>query len=270
MRRLIAKWIINSFPYVIHFYNLIREGGIFIGKRWNLFCGYLWETGTRERNEDSLAFWHMRSAKKEKVMAVICDGIGGLPQGEQASSYVVRQMANWFMSGGYRLSSKRRQNTVQSFLFQLHEEIREYGKDKGISLGTTATIVFMENYKLYWFHCGDCRLYLLRNRKVKQLTGEHQDRQGNLTRAIGVGSWNLLESGSLKLKKKDRILMCPDGLYRNLDKKELKLWSEKAVDSDEQAGRMLKQLFQKKMSLGEKDNLSALYFGYAKKEAKGE
>ena len=217
-----------------------------------------------------MAFWHMRCDRKEKVMAVICDGIGGLPQGEQASSYVVRQMANWFMSGGYQLSGKRQKKAVQRFLFQTHEEIREYGKEKEISLGTTSTIVLLENEKLIWFHCGDCRLYLLRNRKVKQLTGGHQDKKGNLNRAIGAGEWHLLETGSVTLKKKDRILMCTDGLYRNLGNTELKLWSEKVVDCDEQAQRMLKQLFQKKVSRGEKDNVSALYFGYVKKEAKGE
>ena len=32
------------------------------------------------------------------------------------------------------------------------------------------------------------------------------------------------------------------------------------------ADRMLKQIFQKKISAGERDNISALYFGYTEKQ----
>lgn len=228
----------------------------------------MWEKGAREKNEDSLAFWHMQRGKENRAMAVICDGIGGLPKGEQASSYVVRQMANWFMSQGYRQKGNNQCQMVQQFLFQLHEELKEYGKENKIQMGTTITVVLLNNDRLYWFHCGDCRLYLFRKRKVKKLTGEHQDERGNLSRAIGVGEWSILEKGRLRLRKKDKILMCSDGLYRNINPEDLRVWSVREVKSDGQAERMLKQLFQKKMSLGEKDNLSALYFGYTDSEVR--
>lgn len=195
-------------------------------------------------------------------MAIICDGIGGLPEGEQASSYVVRQMVNWFLSGGYEQKGKKREKRVQQFLFQLHEEMKEYGKERGIQLGTTATIVFMDQFRLYWFQCGDCRLYLLRKGKVKKLTNEHQDERGNLSRALGVGEWNLLDMGKKKIRKRDKFLICSDGVYRNMDNTELGIWSKRNIDGDSQADRMLKQLFQKKIAKGETDNLSALYFGY--------
>ena len=45
-------------------------------------------------------------------MAVICDGIGGLSKGEEASSYVVRQLTNWFMSEGYHLSIKKQEKRM--------------------------------------------------------------------------------------------------------------------------------------------------------------
>lgn len=207
-----------------------------------------------------------RGKEQHKAMAVICDGIGGLPRGEQASSYVVRQMANWFMSQGYRQKGKKQCRMVQQFLFQLHEEIKEYGNENGIQLGTTMIVVLVNNFEVYWFHCGDCRLYLFRNGKVKKLTGEHQDERGNLKRAIGVGPWRVLEKGKFRIRKKDKILMCSDGLYRNISIEELRIWSARVVKSDSQADRMLKQLFQKKISLGEKDNISALYFGYTDNE----
>ena len=198
-------------------------------------------------------------------MAVICDGIGGLSEGEQASSYVVRQMANWFMSEGYKHKRKHRIKMLQQLLFQMDEELKCYGQEKGIRLGTTVTIVLLDNLQLSWFHCGDCRLYLFRGRKVKKITKEHQNENGNLNRAIGVGKWSLLDIGKMRIRKTDKILLCTDGLYRNINPDELQIWGGREVENDEQAKRMLKQLFQMKVSRGEKDNLSAIYFGYAKK-----
>ena len=38
---------------------------------------------------------------------MVCDGIGGLSKGEEASAYVVRQVSNWYMSEGYKLSLQK-------------------------------------------------------------------------------------------------------------------------------------------------------------------
>lgn len=226
----------------------------------------MWEKGAREKNEDSLAFWHMRKGKQQQILAVICDGIGGLADGEQASSYVVRQLANWFMSEGYKLRTKKQRKMIQQLCFQLHEEITDYGRENRIRLGTTVTIVLMSYKRIYWFHTGDCRLYLVRGKKVKKLTEEHHDKRGNLNRAIGVGEWHLPITGSRWIRKRDKFLLCTDGFYRNLDQEELRMWGKRKVESEAQANRMLRQIFQKKMAAGEKDNISALYFGYVGKK----
>lgn len=199
-------------------------------------------------------------------MAVVCDGIGGLPQGEQASSYVVRQLVNWFMSDGYKLKFSKQPKILQQLCFQIHKEIKNYGKDNRIRLGTAVTIVLIDGQDMSWFQMGDCRLYLLRDKKVKKLTTEHHDKKGNLNRAIGVGEWHLLSMDYRRIRKGDRFLLCSDGLYRNLDPEELRIWNRRKVENDTQAERMLKQIFQKKISGGEKDNISALYFGYLEKQ----
>lgn len=203
----------------------------------------------------------MKKGRKQQVMAIICDGIGGLPQGEQASSYVVRQLANWFMSEGYKLREQKQSKKLQQLCFQIHEEIKDYGQENSICLGTTATIVLMSNRKVRWFHIGDCRLYLVQDKRIKKLTAEHHEKNGHLNRAIGVGEWHLPLTGSRRLRKEDKFLLCTDGFYRNLDKEELRIWGKRKIDSDVQADRMLRQMFQKKIALGEKDNISALYFG---------
>ena len=239
-----------------------KKEGFFIKIDKHFFCGYLWERGSRDTNEDSLVFWHIRKGKKHKIMAVICDGIGGLPLGEEASSYAVRQLANWFTTEGYRLKISKQKKILQQLCFQIHKEIKVFGKEKKIQLGTTIAVVLVENKKVYWFYTGDCRLYLIRNTKVRKLTKEHHDNKGNLNRAIGIGEWYLLCEDRRRIRKGDRFLLCTDGFYRNLDREELRIWGKRKVESDGQADRMLKQIFQKKINSGERDNISALYFGY--------
>ena len=199
---------------------------------------------------------------------MICDGIGGLEKGEEASSYVVRQVSNWFMTEGYKLPISKQEKRMQQLCYQIHQELMHYGKENGIRLGTTMTCVLLDRNYAIWVHYGDCRLYLLRKRKAKILSKEHQE-AGKLVRALGVGEWYLFTTGRRKLRNGDKFLLCSDGLYRNLSLEELKQWGKKAVYSDAEANRMLRQLWEKKKNLKEKDNISALYFGYGKRESKG-
>ena len=197
-------------------------------------------------------------------MAILCDGIGGLEKGEEASSYVVRQVSNWFMTEGYKLSVGKQQKILQQLCYQMHQELLHYGEEHGIRLGTTMTCVLLDENTAIWVHLGDCRLYLLRKRKAKILSKEHQE-AGKLVRALGVGEWHLFTAGRTKIKNGDKFLLCSDGLYRNLSLEELKQWAKKPVYSDAEANRMLRQLLEKKKNRKEKDNISALYFGYEKK-----
>ena len=240
------------------------KGEFFIFREKELFCGYLWEKGERENNEDSLVFWQFTKVGKIKALGMVCDGIGGLAKGEEASSYVVRQVSNWYMSEGYRLSLQKQKKRMQQLCYQIHEELKKYGEERGIRLGTTMTCVFLDTHNVVWAHYGDCRLYLLRKRRVYILTKEHQE-EGKLVRALGVGEWHLFACGRKRMKKGDKFLLCSDGLYRKLETEEVRQWGKRTVNSDMEANRMLRQLLERKKHLKEQDNISALYFGYRKK-----
>ena len=224
--------------------------------------------GERENNEDSLVFWHFSKAGNNKAFAVICDGIGGLKKGEEASSYVVRQLSNWFMTEGYMLSLGKQKKGLQQLCYQIDRELKDFGTENGFQLGTTMTCVFLTSSYIAWAHYGDCRLYQLSKRKTRILTRDHLE-EGKLVRALGVGQWHLFSYGKKRIKKGDKFLLCSDGFYRNLSLEELKRWSQKTIYSDTQANRMLKQLLERKKNMKEQDNISALYFGHAEKESRG-
>ena len=238
-----------------------------MGRDRVFFCGHLWERGKREKNEDSLAFWHMRKGKKQKILAIICDGIGGLKEGEQASGYVVRQMVNWFMTEGYKISRMAMAEGIMTqFCYQVHEEIKNYGKEKGSRLGTTMTLLFLNEKDFLWLHCGDSRLYLIRKGKVRKITRETCEKNGALNQAIGGGEWKLPAAGRGKLRKGDGLLLCTDGFYRNLSTDILQTLAKRGIYGEEQADRMLRQIYQKKIAMQETDNISAIYLGTMRKE----
>ncbi len=242
--------------------EILRNGGETIGKHTGYSCGYLWEQGERQKNQDSLALWQMSRGKENRIMGIICDGIGGLQEGENASGYVVRQMASWFFSRGYRIRRKKQLETeVRQLVFQLHEELKSYGEEKGIRLGTTMTLFLADNRGFFWCHLGDSRLYLLRHKRLYQLTGDNREADGALNRAVGTGEWKTPMGGWKRFFRRDKLLLCTDGFYRGLSEDDICTCLEKEILQESQVNRMLKQIGQRKLAMGERDNISALYCG---------
>lgn len=50
----------------------------------------------KETNQDSVLFKHGTYSGGEVLMAVICDGMGGLAKGELASATVIRKFSEWY------------------------------------------------------------------------------------------------------------------------------------------------------------------------------
>ena len=50
----------------------------------------------KETNQDSCLVKHISTKIGEILLAVVCDGMGGLSKGELASATVVRAFSHWF------------------------------------------------------------------------------------------------------------------------------------------------------------------------------
>ena len=51
---------------------------------------------SRSTNQDSVLVKHAAYEKREVLMAIVCDGMGGLSKGELASATVIREFSKWF------------------------------------------------------------------------------------------------------------------------------------------------------------------------------
>ena len=226
----------------------------------DFFCNFIWEQGFREKNEDSLCVRQMTKDGISYLLAVICDGIGGLSEGENASSYVVNSMLE---NMNALLKKKKISAGVikRSFfrrLFQCHKTLLNYGREKQIRLGTTISMVFIVGKECHMFHVGDSAIFKGK-RYLKRVTEIQQTSTGALLQAVGNGK-NLKTIYKRFCIRKDMvILLASDGFYRKGEGQICSREWFKSISCDEkEIGERLIEIKNIVQTLGEKDNISAI------------
>ena len=58
---------------------------------------YHTDIGRKKTNQDSCAVVHRKLDGKTYLLAIVCDGVGGLSQGEYASNFVTKGFVDWFV-----------------------------------------------------------------------------------------------------------------------------------------------------------------------------
>lgn len=121
------------------------------------------------------------------VMAIICDGMGGLKFGELASATVIRRFSSWFekelpkkfenfswqtIAKEWNRITKEQNQKLINHGKMLTSRLREEGKlrsNEDVQLGTTLSAMLIVNDKYMIVHVGDSRVYEIAD-GVKQMT----------------------------------------------------------------------------------------------------
>lgn len=190
--------------------------------------------GTRRNQQDSVCF----DGSEERVVCVLCDGMGGLSGGERASALAAEGMTDYLMKS----RSEDIPTEMGRAALKLNAQVRELRDEQNrrIEAGTTLTVVFVRGGELYWSNVGDSHIYLWRDGAVQQLNldhnlGVHLDqlvREGSLSQAeaqrhpqraaltsyLGIEELSLIGGNRrpMALQPGDILLQCSDGLYRCL------------------------------------------------------
>lgn len=156
-------------------------------------------------NQDSILLKHANSPLGEVLMAIVCDGMGGLAKGELASATVIRAFSKWFDQVlPYELIDLNMQiigNKWALMLKDLNLQISEYGQSMGESLGTTFSgILFVEDQYVI-VHVGDTRIYQIGS-NLNQLTTD----QTFVAREISRGS--MTPEQARTDKRRNLLLQC--------------------------------------------------------------
>lgn len=218
-----------------------------------------------EKNQDSVVLQQVLTGRGRVLLAAVCDGMGGLSHGERASGYAAERFREWFYTELFAMIRKNKRywvirRSLDRLVFHMQGQLKRYAVQEDISLGTTMTaLVVWERTWLLW-HLGDSRAYRLRGRRMEQLTEDHAQDAGELTKCLGsFGSFTPQHRMGV-LKPGEGILLCTDGFRRCVTEEELReVMKPRELAGEEQIARRLKEIGETCMKRGERDNLSAVY-----------
>jgi serine/threonine protein phosphatase PrpC len=192
--------------------------------------------GGREKNEDRMGYCYTRDAG----LFALADGMGGHPEGEVASQLALQTMAAMFQRDAKpTLADPLR--FLHDAIVAGHHQLLRYATEKALMDTPRTTIVacVMQGDAAYWAHCGDSRLYLVREGKLIARTRDHSytELQETLSHVVPLGekfNRNVLftclgspgkpvvdTAGPLLLHSGDRVLLCSDGLWGSVSDAEI-------------------------------------------------
>lgn len=186
--------------------------------------------GGRDTNEDRMGYCYTR----ESGIFLLADGMGGHPEGEVAA-----QLALQIISALFQKEARPQVPDVKAFLeaavLAAHRQILRYAIEKGMldTPRTTIVVVVVQAGQATWMHCGDSRLYFVRQGELLARTRDHsylEQRQtasgpvklterinrNVLFTCLGSPTKPVFDvTGPVPLQQGDRLMLCSDGLWDN-------------------------------------------------------
>lgn len=236
----------------------------------------------KEVNQDYYFFEQGKTARGSLVFAVLCDGMGGLEQGEFASKTVVEAFKAWgkehlqdYARGEFVDAEIRREWT--ELVNRCNQFLHAYGRERGISLGTTLTVLLMTEERYYIMNIGDSRAYAL-EAGIRQLTRDHtvvqrevdlgklsaydaekDSRRNILLQCIGASDQIYPDFFFGAPEPKATYLLCSDGFRHEVSGEELyQVLQRNRRESLEDLEGALKILLRWNLERQERDNLTAI------------
>lgn len=144
-----------------------------------IIASYYTDVGSvKEINQDSLSVKVVNSPRGKIVFALVCDGMGGLEQGELASKEVVVAFNNWFATQFAQMVTENTftQQSVddqwQDLIETLNSRLSEYADNQGMMMGTTLSALLIYKGDYFICHVGDSRIYHI-TQSVNRITQDH-------------------------------------------------------------------------------------------------
>ena len=223
------------------------------------------DTGcVRENNEDSFR------VAPELNLFILSDGMGGLEAGEVASRMavdaVLQHCRDAESNSDLPLTGERIENVsaatnrLASAIRVANEAVYRTAQQGAGHRGMGATIVAARctDHRLSVAHVGDSRIYRLRGGRLEQLTNDHsfvaeQVRNGKMTqeeansstmqnvliRALGIDPTVEVDLAEVPLLEGDTVLLCSDGLTRELSDAQIAAVLEERRNADAAAEELV-------------------------------
>lgn len=250
-------------------------------------------TGNRKYQQDAVYVTSSKvlaSNKKTRVLAIVCDGMGGMADGGRASQTAIQMMRQ-----GFQKIEKVPEVNIPIFFQQgiqaIDRAICEFPKEEGRGSGTTMVACIAEDHKLYWASVGDSRIYIIRGNQMQQVTRDHNywlrlqemvaagqmtmeeamaTRQKEaLISFLGIGNVSLMDINTVPFEMQygDVVMLCSDGITKTLrDEQIKKIITADAVKPEQKAQALVDAATH--INSHSQDNTSVALIHYQEKDIK--
>jgi serine/threonine protein phosphatase PrpC len=233
-------------------------------------------------NQDAFYVKSTTIGRATIIFGIVCDGLGGLSDGEFASSYVVQSFVRWFENFLMEpfikeIDFKEICQSWNEVLQNCNNKLINYGERRNLQTGTTMNAILIIKNQYLIANIGDSRAYSIIKR-VKQITMDHSfvnqevengrlsqteakidPRQHLLTRCVGVYKCVAADFYFGKIKGNQTLIHCSDGFYKEVSEKEIvKIFEEEKNNGEMGLNRAVSNIVEIVKTRGEKDNITVL------------
>jgi len=182
---------------------------------------------------------HFQTFTDQEVLLGVADG-SSFDSGATSDSQMALRMLNQIISREHDLTNVP--TKLEAAIEQVNTDIHQLSISSDECHGaTTICVAFLNEDEAHLAHVGDSRIYLSRRGELYQLTTDHTlietlIRQGQVSKeeelthpyrhvilqVLGAQPHVDVELSSLHLKRRDRLLLCTDGLWRLVGDEEIR------------------------------------------------
>lgn len=236
--------------------------------------GYVSDKGkTRSNNEDYFFIYD----DYPFPFYIIADGVGGHKAGELASKMAVDTIAAYLKERNDAVCMDDVEDAIRTSIVSANNSIYKYSKFNKECEGMGTTILVSAFYKNTCIiaHVGDSRAYLIRDHEISQLTEDHTfgnelikragskifnikniDNKNALTRALGTEKNVVIDTYKFIHRKDDIILLCTDGLNKEVEDNSILSIVEKHKSDSMQ--KVAEELKDRAILMGGRDNVTII------------
>ncbi|WP_410506382.1 Stp1/IreP family PP2C-type Ser/Thr phosphatase [Haloimpatiens sp. FM7315] len=224
----------------------------------------------RDNNQDYVGYYN----DKEKNVYVVADGMGGHNAGEVASKLAVESILEYIKDSN---NISNPEKVIEEAIKHANDRIFHLSsnKDAYAGMGTTVTTCLLFKGRLIMANVGDSRGYIVKKGKLNKVTKDHSlvqqlvdngaisneqainhPNRNIITRALGIKYSVKVDIFNLSLKGIDKVLLCTDGLTKELTDVEI----QRVISAHSENNTICRVLIDECKKKEASDNISVIVF----------